>query len=357
MAHALVLGPVLLAIVGHVAPAAAPEPVFAVFPTQNRVGDAPAGAAVDEALRRELGRLGRIVDPGKTRDALRRLRLRNGERAATTTLLQLGRDLGAAWLVSATLHDADRRDVPSLTLSARVYSSEDGRLAWAGFRGESGIDRSKLLGLGTIGTVEALAPVVARDLLESLPGSLGTGAGAQARGAPAVPARLGTVAVVPFTGSTSFQATQNADTVTEAVRARLFADGARLVPPNELSEIIRHLQAGRWGGVTAEARSALVDTAAADTIVTGAVETYDVAGSESEPEPQVAVALRVLDARTGRILWSGSEERTGWDGQRLFRQGRIHSRGALAARVAQTLTRRLYREGADSQANPRGRER
>ncbi len=83
MAHALVLGPVLLAALGSLA--AAPEPVFAVFPTQNRVGDAPAGAAVDEALRRELGRLGRIADPGKTRDALRRLRLRNGERAATAT--------------------------------------------------------------------------------------------------------------------------------------------------------------------------------------------------------------------------------------------------------------------------------
>jgi TolB-like protein len=354
VAHRIVLGPVLVAALASRAPAAAAEPVFAVFPTQNRVGDVPAGAAVDEALRRELGRLGRLVDPGKTRDALRHLRLRNGERTPTTTLLQLGRELGAGWLVSATLHDADRRDVPSLTVSARVYSSDDGRLAWAGFRGESGNDRSRLLGLGAIGTVEALAPVVVRDLVESLPGSLATGSGAGSRGAPAAPTRLGTVAVVPFTGSTSFQATQNADTVTEAVRARLFADGARLVPPNELSEIIRHLQAGRWGGVTAEARSALVDTAAADTVLTGAVEAYDIAGSESEPEPQVTLALRLLDARTGRILWSGSEERRGWDGQRLFRRGRIHSRGALAARVAQDLTRRLYREGADSEARPRG---
>jgi hypothetical protein len=354
VAHALVLGPVLLAALGQAAPAAAPERVFAVFPTQNREGDVAAGAAVDEALRQELGRLGPIVDTARTRDALRRLRLRNGERAPTTTLVQLGRDLGAAWLVSATLHDADRRDVPSVTVSARIYSSEDGRLAWAGFRGESGIDSSTLLGLGTIGTVEALAPVVVRRLLESLPGAIG--AEAASRAAAAVPARLGTVAVVPFTGSTTFQATQNADTVTEAVRARLFADGARLVAPNELSEIIRHLQAGRWGGVTAEARGALVDSAAADTIVTGAVETYDIAGSESEPEPQVAVALRLLDARTGRILWSGSEERTGWDGQRLFRRGRIHSRGALAARIAQDLARRLYREGAGSETKQRGRE-
>jgi TolB-like protein len=349
-----VLGHVLLAALLPLAPASPAEGVFAVFPVQNRVGDREAGGAVDGALRLELGRLGPLVGPDETRDALRRLRLRNGEHAAATVLQRLGRELGARWLVSASLHDADRRDAPSLTVSARVYSSQTGQLAWAGFQGESGLDRRKLLGLGTISSLEELAPLVVHDLLGGLPDAL-EAAGSR----PTLPeaARLGAVAVVPFTGSTSLQATQNAETVTEAVRARLHADGARLVPPNELGEIIRNLQAGRWGGVTAEARAALVASAAADTILTGAVETYDLGGSESEPEPLVTVALRLLDARTGRILWSGSEESEGWEHQGLFRRGRIYSRGALAARVALTLTRRLYRDGPRTAGEPRGRER
>jgi len=352
---ALVLGPLLLAALGPQAPAA-PGGVLAVFPTQNRVGDLAAAAAVDEALRRELGRFGRLVGAEDTRDALRRLRLRNSEGAPATVLRRLGRELGASWLVTATLHDADRRDVACLTVSARVYTGETGGLAWAGFRGESGLDRRKLLGRGTIATLEALAPLVVRDLLETLPEGPDAGRGIGTSGARLGPAPLGNVAVVPFTGSTSLQATQNAETVTEAVRARLFADGARLVSPNELGQILRNLQAGRWGGVTGEARAALQETAAADTIVTGAVEAYDTAGSDLEPDPQMTVALRLLDARTGRILWSGSEEREG-GGRSLFGRGRIHSRGALAVRVAESLTRRLYQDVASPTAQNRGRER
>ena len=357
MASTLVLGQLLLAALGPLALAASPGAVLAVFPTQNRVGDLEAAAAVDDALRRELGRFGRLVGPEDTRDALRRLRLRNGERAPTAVLRRLGRELGASWLVTATLHDADRRDVPCLTVSARVYSSETGRLAWAGFQGESGLDRRKLLGRGTIATLEALAPLIVRDLLATLSEGLGPERGTDPGGVRPAPARIGTVAVVPFTGSTSLQATQNAETVTEAVRARLFADGARLASPNDLSEVIRHLQAGRWGGVTAEARDALHETTAADTIVTGAVETYDIAGSDFEPDPQVTVALRLLDAPTGRILWSGSEEREGWGHRSLFGRGRIYSRGALAVRVAENLTRRLYHDVADPAGKTRGRER
>jgi hypothetical protein len=41
------------------------------------------------------------------------------------------------------------------------------------------------------------------------------------------------------------------------------------------------------------------------------VETYDLGGGESEPEPVVAIALRLLDASTGRIRWTGSSERRG----------------------------------------------
>jgi hypothetical protein len=114
----------LLAVAGLLAAAERDVPgttqggrVIAVFPTQNRAGDTSAAGTVEEALRVELGRLGRLVGPGETRDALRRLRIRNGDRAAPQLLRQLGDELDAGWLVSSTLHDADRLLVPSLTVS------------------------------------------------------------------------------------------------------------------------------------------------------------------------------------------------------------------------------------------------
>lgn len=347
----LVLTHVLLAAPSAALRGAAPADgrAIALFPVQNRTGDAAAAAAVETSLRGELGRLGRLVGPGETRDALRRLRMRNGDRADPGLLRQLGSELAADWLASATLHEADRSLVPGLTLSVRLYSTETGELLWTGFRGESGLDRQTLLGLGAIADVEALAPLVSRDLLREV------ASGPEAV-APREPrrSRLGTVAVVPFTGSTDWQATLSAEAVTEAAQARLFADGVRLVSPNRLHDLLRRVQGGQWGGVTAETRDALERTAATDTILTGAVETYDLGGGEAEPEPAVAIALRLLDASTGRILWTGSSERRGWDRQGLFRRGRVHSRGALTERVMEDLTRRLEREGIQVVPRPEG---
>jgi hypothetical protein len=324
---------------------------IALLPVQDRPGDPGAAAAVDAALRGELGRLGRLVGPGETRDALRRLRIRNGDRVAPPLLRRLGTGLGADWLASATLHEADRAMVPGLTLSVRLYSAVSGELLWTGFRGESGLDRRTVLGLGTIAGVEELVPRAARALLREAPLAANGRGVSRSSGR----ARLGTLAVVPFTGTTASQATLSAEAVTEAAQARLFADGVVLVSPNRLHDVLRRLQGGQWGGVTAETRAALATTTAADTILTGAVEAYDIGGGEAEPEPQVAIALRLLDAATGRILWTGSSERSGWDHEGLFGRGRVHSRGALAARVVEALLRRLDREDIRVAPRPEGR--
>jgi hypothetical protein len=140
---------------------------------------------------------------------------------------------------------------------------------------------------------------------------MASGGGGAARDSSEPPrGRLGTVAVVPFTGSTEWLPTRSAEAATEAAQARLFADGVRLLSPNRLHDILRTLQGGRWGGVTEETRAAL-GTAGADSVLTGIVEAYELGGSESEPEPAVTVALRLLDVQTGRILWTGSQERSG----------------------------------------------
>jgi hypothetical protein len=53
--------------------------------------------------------------------------------------------------------------------------------------------------------------------------------------------------------------------------------------------------------------------------------------------------MRVVDADTGRILWTGSVERGGFDGQSLFRLGRVYSPGILTERTVDRLARRLQK--------------
>jgi TolB-like protein len=334
LAHLAVLG-------GGVEAGATGDPAIALFPPQNRAGDSAAASVLEQTLRAELGQIGSMIGPEATRNALRRVRVRNGDRAAPALLRLVGGELNADWLVSATLHDADRRQVPRLTVSLRVYSSETGELVWAGFQGRSGLDDRKLLGLGVISSLEGLVVMTARKLLQEMQGP-GEGTGAPA---PPSASRLGTVAIVPFQASTPRRGTLHAETVTEAVRARLVADGVPLVSPNLSHEILRRRQSGRWGGVAAGTREDLRSLGGADTILTGAVESYEVGGSEFEPEPRVAVAMRLLDAASGRILWMGSSEREGGDRPGLFGLGRIYSRGALTARIFEALAKRVDREG------------
>jgi len=330
-------GVVLLAPGGPLA--AATDPVsIALLPVQNRAGDSSAAARLETILRSELELRARLIAGDAVRDALRRLRLRNADRGTPALLQRLGEELAADWLITVTLHDADRELVPRLSVSLRVYASASGELSLARFAAASGLDRRKLLGLGQIAELERLVPIAVERLLRALPESVAESGGAASGGASQA---LATVAVVPFDGSTPVQATQHAETVTEAAYARLMEDGVPLVSPNSAHEILRRQQGGRWGGVTAEARAALHASSGADAILTGSVETYEVGGAEQEPEPRVAVALRLLDAASGRILWTGSLERSGWDKGGLFRTGRVYSRGALTEQILRSLVRRL----------------
>ena len=83
--------------------------------------------------------------------------------------------------------------------------------------------------------------------------------------------------------------------------------------------MLRRTQGGLWGGVVRESRVALRQVCGADLILTGTVEAYGVTGSRGNPDPQVAVALRVMDSVSGRILWMDALDREGRDLQGLFR--------------------------------------
>lgn len=334
----------LLAVPGVRAAAAGGGPAVALLTVQDRVGDPAAARAVEQPLREELSRFSRLRDAGSTRDVQRRLRLRNGNDAPPELLRRVAEELGADWLVAVTLHEARRRGVPSVTLSAHAYRGDTGELSWAGFRGGSGLDGRSVLGLGEVHTLELLAPRVVRRLTADLEPALAGGSGRAERTGNRAGGSLGSVAVVPFGGLTARDATSNAETLTEAARAALQRLGTRTVSPGCANDVLRRQRLVGWGGVDADARSALRETCGADTILTGSVERYELAGGELEPEPRVSVAARLIETDSGRIVWTGAVERGGWDRQGVFRLGRIHSLGALADETMGSLARRLLRE-------------
>ncbi|HSL82892.1 MAG TPA: GNA1162 family protein, partial [Thermoanaerobaculia bacterium] len=196
--------------------------------------------------------------------------------------------------------------------------------------------RRGLLGLGVVETLEPLAEEVAGRLLR------GMGSGGAARGPRGDGAAV--VALVPLSSLSETDATRAAETVTEAVRAALQEAGVRVLSPNRVADALRGARVFAWGALDAAVRRPLAE-AGADLLLTGSVEAWDARGDGLEPEPVVAVALRAVDARTGRIVWTGALDRRGWDRQGLFRLGRVHDHGSLAAGIAERLVAGLAAPG------------
>jgi len=332
---------------------AAPDrPVAVILPLRDRAGDRHAGFAIDNALGSRMRTHVELVDPGRSRRALRRLRMRNGDEESPERLSELAARLGADWVFTATLHDAGRRGTPRLTVSARAYSGATGELVWADFAGRSGLDTRGWLELGMIRRLERLAPRVVDPLVGSFVAEILSAAASSPAAAP--PPNPGPIALVPLDSVTEQHTTANAETVTEAVRAALHGSGVRLVSPGCTADVVRRRQSGMWGGVAVETRAELYDRCHAAYVMTGSVETYEMTGRPEEPEPRVAIALRVVDPVGGTIVWADSMERGGQDHEGLFRIGRVYSRGELTSQVTDILTRRLLRYWEQTMATTKG---
>lgn len=317
---------------------------FALMPLKRGVRDQAAIAAVETALELQLASLGKLAAPEATRRVLRRLRLRDVDAAPPASLHRLAGELGTRWLVVATLHDVPRHVVPDLAVSIRFYAGDSGELVWAGFLGRSGLDGRRLLGLGVVDRMETLAPEAVRRLLAEAPILDGGGGRSRApdrRGA--TPGAEGRLAVVPFTSYVEQDAQPVADAATEAATAVLVRFGAELASPGCVRDAMRRQKARAWGEIAAATRAELRTSCGAHRLLTGAVERWDLAGSGLEPEPLIALSLRLLDAETGGILWMGSREAGGWDRESVLGIGRVFSRGALLGRLLGSLARELAR--------------
>ena len=319
------------------------RPTAALMPLQNQAGHLSAGQALHQGVERELVLQLNLASAEDVRNVMRSLRIRSTADLSADRLRRVRPALQTDWLVFITLHDVSLRIVPALTASAQVYRADTGELHWSGLVARSGLNGLPWLGLGVTYDIPDLAGEVALQLAADIAGAVSSPALASSQQAFADGRKW---ALVPLAGLTRKQGTANAATVTEAVRDVSQQLGLQLVSPNVISEILRRQGVLRWGEVTRELRVELASERAVAAILTGAVEIYEVTGSATAPQPRVEISLRLVDAATGNILWSGAIERSGSHRKGPFGAGRVHSRGELAQRVTRELLSNLQRSEA-----------
>jgi hypothetical protein len=129
------------------------------------------------------------------------------------------------------------------------------------------------------------------------------------------------VAVMPFENLTT---ERNAgERVRDVVMTMLQATGAMyVVPPGEVGRGISRAALQDTESPTPEEVVALAKSVEADAVITGAVLEYGQARSGSASANVVSVSLRMMEAETGRVVWSASSTRGGVSAaDRLFGGG------------------------------------
>jgi hypothetical protein len=329
-------------------------PTVALLPIQDHAGDTQATIAVRDELLWQLRARGLLTATSRTRDVMRKHRVRNGDDEDPALLSKLALDLDVGWIISVTIHDAERSVTPRMTLTARAYDGETGEIFWASYQSGSGIDRRSVLGYGVLADLEPLAKLLVERLMADLGEAVDTTPDKDTK-AERKSNLVGPVAILPFDSITEHDGTVNSETITQLARAELQTRGVDLVPAGCLSNIVRSRRVVGWGSIDQETRAELWDACGAKLVLTGTVERYYAGGSGAETQPFVAFGMRLVRADTGQILWTGGLERRGWARQSVFRFGRVHSRGDLAGammqkmieELMQSVSRRLRREAKE----------
>lgn len=114
--------------------------------------------------------------------------------------------------------------------------------------------------------------------------------------------------------------------LTELVRTGLF----RIADIGEAENVLRRLRIRTTAEMDLENLHEIGERLNVETVIVGSVDEYELRQDRSGAVPVVAINARMLDVRTGEILWTISHARDGNDWETVFGFGKIISLNQLA---------------------------
>lgn len=146
------------------------------------------------------------------------------------------------------------------------------------------------------------------------------------------------VGVVPFTTLSQDRASGQRITnlfFTELLRK----DFAGVVEPGQFTASMIKVRGGDppenpW---SSQHLAALAEETGAQAFFMGTVREYDFVHSGRETFPLLSLEVRLVDAATGRLVWSASDTRKGGPGFPFLGLGETHTMGELAANLCRDL--------------------
>jgi TolB-like protein len=294
-----------------------------------------------------------VVEPEALEPFLFRQRIRATGKLSREQLGALGKEFGVSLaMVGSVDLFADTPGNPQWGVSARLLNTETGAILWADAAGFTGDDFTGFLGLGTITSPDDLAAKAVEQLFRALPaggteGTGGTGPAAGPRPRKVLPGVFRNpileteppkrVAVLPFENGTERRGA--ALIVDDLMVVALFqARRHEVTDPGEVRRALQTLGLAPYGGIDLDSLGKIGEVLGADAVVLGRVNEYNEGlRPGTSTSPSMALDARMLDVKTGKIIWMGYHAGRGEDSQIVLEFGKLKSMVPLAMKVIAEL--------------------
>jgi hypothetical protein len=338
------------------AASAAPRTRIAIVPFENVTRAGGARATVMETMAATLAAKGFDVVPDEEVEGwLHARRVRYLDSLPTDQLGELLATLGAdAALVGTVLAWRDDEKDPEVAVAARLLTPT-GTVLWSDVGGLTGAETAGALGLSQAVSIRGVADRLVLTLLDALPPIHLRDVPAPA---PTLPRTLSPpiafrsreplpqlpIAILPLQ---NFGTEHDAPRIVEAVLLdRLDRHASlRAIPPADLRRAVVAAGLRAPGQLSLDQLKALGKGLGTTLFVRGTILAFGTTTSTDGGEtPEVELYVSLLDAESGRTLWSGLHRRTGLDYEGLLQLG--------AARDATSVARRVVAELLDAFTRP-----
>ena len=307
---------------------------IALLPFDNFSGNSEALDKIMPLIVNQLEHRGYdVIDSEEVEGYLCEKRIRYASSISREVAAELGRDKMVNTAIAGSVLTFSSDGNPKIGILARQLNLETGHIMWSDFVSLTGEDYTKVLGLGTINSIDMLIP----DALNNIFAALGKHSQEKDGNAKY------RIAVLPFKNESKHR---HAGMIITHLFQNELANNQMFdtVDYGELKRTIVNLRVGSKGEVDYNNLQALSKLLGVDVVLTGTVEEYQ-PGREYHSPPIVTISARLLDSRKNRILWYDNLQLDGEENIIALDWGRLRSADKVAYEAVSGLVDNIKTEG------------
>jgi TolB-like protein len=307
---------------------------IAILPFDNFSGNNAALGIIMPLIISQLKDRGYdVIDYKEVEAFLCERRIRNASFISREVAIELGKNKMVNTIIAGSVLTFSTEGNPKIGILARQLELKTGHVIWSDFVSLTGEDYTRVLGLGTIKSIDTLIP----NALNNLFATLGNNLHEKENNTKY------RIAVLPFKNESKHR---HAGIIITHLFQNELANNPMFDPVDygDVKKTIVNLRLGRKGEVDYNNLQALSKLLGVDVVLTGTVEEYQ-SGQEYLSTPRITMSARLLDSRRNRIIWYDNLQSDGEENIIALDWGRLRSADKVAYGAVSGLVENIKTEG------------